>query len=178
MIFLDFIIPFLFFEYSLVIIGFIAIVIIETLIFAFIAKQKLKDSLIIITIANSYSTICGYIVIGLTRLIVFGLILLMFGEQLKNTRIINFLETNPIIVGLTGNMGMDYYKYHTGLPIEILVNFLTQFILALIVSIYIEKKVIKKKMSDFRIGKAVIWANVGSYIFLFGLMIFVYLKLQ
>lgn len=174
MSFSNVIIPFFAFEYAVVLASFVAIVILEAIIFSFITNLKFKTSIILIATANAFSTILGYFAIGIIRLILLGFFNWIFNDSINQPS--SWL--NSIITGLSGNMSIDYYNSHPGLPIEVIVNLTTSLALALIASIYIEIGVIKRIIENTKIKEAIIWANIASYIMLFITMIFIYLRVQ
>ena len=165
--FLNVIIPLLAYEFSVVLMVFVLIVLIEALILSYHTGIVFLESLKLISTANVLSTIFGYIGLGILRLISFGSISLVF--QTFN---------NPVLKGLSGNMGMYHFEYNPGFPIEIIVNFIFGFLLALLLSIIIEYRFLRKRIINKRLKKAIIICNIISYLLIYCAIIIGYSIIQ
>jgi len=153
---LDVVLPFLFFELWYVLIALIFVVLIETIILRFYIKEKWIGLFLIVLKANFWTTVVGYLAQGLIRIII-GFVVFAANQNLSE---------NKLFDSLVGNIGLGYKinKY-------ILINLFTSIILALVISIVVERRILIKELDkDFGIRKITIGvtiANVVSYCLLF-----------
>lgn len=156
---LNVLLPFLFFEIYSILIAFIFVVAIETIIIKHYFKIQVIDIAKICFKANFWTTLIGYLLQGLLRLLI-GLII--FGATDK-------LNDNSYFQGFMGNVGITK-KVYTDIDIKTLTTIITSSIFALIISIIFENKVFIKKFAlqvdKSLITKSILIANVVSYTFL------------
>ena len=114
---LNVILPFFFFELKYVFIALVFVILIETFIVKHFIKQEFGFLFKVLVFANIATTIFGYFIQGILRLI----ITVLFDIQSKN----------PIVVGLTGNIGMkSVWTPKDNLPV--LISVITSTLLALL----------------------------------------------
>ena len=153
---LNVILPFFFFELKYVFIALVFVVLIDTFIVKHFIKQDFGFLFKVLIFANIATTIFGYFIQGTLRLII--------------TVLFNIQSKNPIVVGLTGNIGLkSVWTPKDNLPV--LISIITSTLLALLLSIYFEKKILvnmyEGEVEEANISKGVQWANVVSYSLLF-----------
>ncbi len=165
----DMILPMLFFEVFYVFLAFIPIVIIETAIISFVLKEKFTKLVLVVALANFITTIVGYVVQGFAR---FSLLAIPG----------YYSPDNPILQGISGNVGANYYEYKKGLPLEVMVEFITSFVICFFLSVYVENIIVRKFIQDpqkkKKVYSAVFLANLASYALLFVWLIWNYLSFQ
>lgn len=165
---LNVLIPYLFFEIFSILLAFIFVVIIETLIINKYLKIGLVKTFKVCYEANFLTTIIGYFLQGLLRIII-GYTIISFSDK---------LEDNSIFRGLFGNVGIAQEVYKD-INIVVLTTIITSTVLALIISILFEnyyfKISLKSQVDKNLISKPVIIANLLSYIIL---AIWIYVNYQ
>lgn len=152
------VLPFIFWEWYYVLIAFIAVFILETVILKFFINETYARLLKLLFVANIITTIGGYLLQGILRLIL-GLILYAITEQ--------YFEEHPIIIGILGNV--NTVKVTPGITIEVLTAIITSITLSFSLSVIIERKFLLKKVNSSNknlISKGVITANIVSYLLL------------
>lgn len=159
-------IPLFFFEWFYVVLAFLFVLLIESIIINFFLKQGLKTTIKLVFLANLVTTIVGYFIQGIIRLII--LVLFFFGIIIINP---NFnYDVNPIILGLlsgvTPEKGGGTFEFTT----EVIASIITSIVFSFIISVIVERKLLVKMMNSEKdkklISKAIIIANFVSYIFL------------
>jgi hypothetical protein len=153
---LNVILPFLFFELKYVLISLIFVVLIETFIVKFFIQQKFGFLFQVLIFANISTTLIGYFLQGVFRIIL--------------TILFNIQSNNPIIRGLTGNFGLK--KHWTSEDnTSVIISIATSIMIAIFLSIYVERKVLinmyEGKVEEARISKGIKYANIVSYTLLF-----------
>lgn len=148
--------PFLFFEIYSILIGFIFIVIIETLIIKYYLKLQTVEIFSVCLKANFFTTIIGYFLQGLLRFLI--LVILTF--------VTNSFYDNTYVQGFFGNVGIAKHIYKD-IDIKILTTIITSTFFALVISIFYENKIFAKKIGHILdksiIKKAILIANILSY---------------
>jgi hypothetical protein len=168
----DVVLPFLFFEIWYVFLAFFFIVLIETLVVRLFLKENLVRLFKVLLKANFWTTIVGYIIQGLIRIFI-GFIAIMSNLHSADNEIFN---------GLVGNVGLGSRKLTSQLDKSTLVALWTSIIIALSISIILERKILIRELNkDIRVRNitfSITIANVVSYCFLFIWIYFNYLRFQ
>lgn len=162
--------PFLFFEIFSILLAFIFIVIIETLIINKYLKIGLVETFKACFEGNFLTTLIGYFLQGLLRIII-GFTIFSITDKLNN---------NPILNGIFGNVGIPEIAYKD-IEIEVLSTIITSTFFALIISILFEIYYFKIRMNSqvdkALISKSIIISNIVSYTLL-PIWIYMYYQLQ
>jgi hypothetical protein len=153
---LNVILPFFFFELKYVLIALVFVVLIETFIVKHFIKQGFGFLFQTLIFANIATTLFGYFLQGALRMVI--------------TLLFNIQSKNPIVAGLTGNIGVESGWTATD-NLSVLVSIVTSILIALLLSIYCEKKILVRmyegKVEETGISKGVRFANIVSYSLLF-----------
>jgi hypothetical protein len=151
------ILPFLFFELWYVFIAFLLVVLLETFVVKYFLKQKFLSLFKILLEGNFVTTLGGYFFQGLIRFILGMVVLAVVGDT-------TYLPVWDAVVG-----NVSFSKLH---PDEMLVLLTVSIsiITCFILSIIIERKMLKAKLGDLvppkLIVKSIVLANTFSYIVL------------
>lgn len=161
------VIPILFFEIWNIILAFLFIICVETFIISIITKLSYSKLFRVVLIANLITTIIGYLMQGILRMLIFIPISGVFGFP-------KFLD----IIG--GNLSIQSYATNSGLPYELIINFSISMIITFFISVYYEKKYLLKKkvFSEKTLGFSVLIANLVSYSLLFIWIIYRYFSVM
>ena len=164
MVFLDVVLPFLFFELWYIIIAFVFVVLIETFIVRLFLRNSFFKLFKILLKANFQTTIIGYFLQGVVRIII------LFIAASLNFK----LTGNDIFNALVENVGIGFQN-----RTSVLITICTSMIIALGISIVVERKVLIKSLNNEAINKittSIILANIVSYCLLFVWIYFNYLR--
>jgi hypothetical protein len=168
----DVVIPFLFFELWYVLLAFIFVVFIETFVVKLFLNERFIRIFKVLLVANFWTTIVGYFLQGLIRISI-GFIAIVSNNK---------IEGNDFLNSLMGNVSVDSGKLTHKINISILITLCTSVIIALVISIIAERKILIKEfdkgLSDRNITISITIANVVSYSLLFIWIYFNYLRLQ
>ena len=161
------VIPILFFEMWNVMLAFLFIVFIEAAIISFFIKINFYKLIKSVFIANLITTIIGYLIQGILRMLIFIPISGLFGFP-------KFLD----IIG--GNLSLESYATNSGLPYEIIIYFSISMIIAFFISVHFEKTYLLGAIDadKKRIEFSVLIANIVSYTLLFIWIIYRYLSIM
>lgn len=152
----NFILPLIFLEWWYVMLALIFVVLIETYIVKLFIKEKFRRLLVLLFRANVITTLLGFLLQGIIRLII--------GMIIYSTTDHDF-EHYPVIEGILGNVGMG-----TRLDSAAISEIITSMIICLVLSVIIERSMIKKDLQETHkstvITKSVLIANIISYLIL------------
>ena len=122
--------------------------------------------------ANLITTIGGYLLQGILRLII-GMILYITTEQ--------YFEPYPVLVGILGNVGIGK-AYMPELSTDVIATIATSIILTFTLSVIIERKIILKNIDSLvdksLASKGIIIANIISYTLLTIWICYNYVKID
>lgn len=155
----NFILPLIFLEWWYVLLALIFVVLIETFIVKIFIKEKFRRLFALLFKANIITTFLGFLLQGIIRLIL-GVIIITTTDQ--------DFKFYPVIQGILGNVGIG--RRPSKFDISAISEVITSMIVCLVLSIIIEKRVIKNDLHETYnsslISKAVLMANVISYLIL------------
>lgn len=165
-------IPLFFFEWFYVILAFIFVMFIESIVINLFLNQGFKMTIKLVFLVNIVTTILGYFVQGITRLII--LMLLFYGIIIINPEFDFYV--NPFIVGVlsgvTPEKGSGSFVFTT----EIIISIITSIVFAFTISVIVERKLLIAMMNSEKnkklISKAIIIGNIVSYLFLSAWIVF------
>lgn len=160
------VLPLIFVEVWSVFLAFIAIVIIETLVIKTILKERFEDVIKKIICVNFLTTVIGYLVQGIVRLMA----LLLALPSILPRDIHHILWDNEFVAGFFGNVGS------TNIPsrlfetefLSTVVDIATSFIITFIISVVVETRSLRKAYDGNEkiqrlVPSAVLQANIISY---------------
>jgi hypothetical protein len=149
---LNVILPFLLFELKYVLIALVFVVLIETFIVKHFFNQKFRYLFEVLFFANISTTLIGYFLQGILRLFL--------------TFILNLHSNNPILIGISGNIGLKD-KWTPGDNFPVLISMITSILICFFLSIYVEKKIVMNRFEgdvrEANVAKGVMYANIVSY---------------
>lgn len=145
------------------IIAFIGVVILEAWIINKIIKQDFKSVLRKTVFVNFLTTIVGYFLQGILRLII-----------LSFTPHSDIIWKNPYVAGVLGNVGSTHspMRLFEIVPIATMVEVLTSFLITFFLSVVIETWSLKRSYAENEevqkvVPIATLKANIASYLVLF-----------
>jgi len=166
------ILPLVFWEWWYVVLAFIFVVLLETYVVNIFIKDEYKRIFKILFKANLITTIGGYILQGILRLII-GMILYITTEQ--------YFESYPVIRGILGNVGIGK-EYIPEFTTDVIATIATSIILTFTLSVIIERRIVLKNIDKLidksLVSKAVILANIISYTLLTIWICYNYLRID
>lgn len=150
------ILPSFFVELKYVLIALVFVVLIETFIIKHFFNQKFRHLFEVLLFANISTTLIGYFLQAVARLF---LAFILTGEN-----------TNPFLLGLSGNIGV-ISEWGADPNLTIFVSILTSVLICLFLSIYVERRIVLSRFEGDvpvdQVRKGVLYANIVSYFLLF-----------
>ncbi|MBV6483826.1 MAG: hypothetical protein KFKLKKLM_00283 [Flavobacteriales bacterium] len=158
--------PLFFIEWWFVWIAFVFIIIIETYIVHLFLKKGLVKTFKLLFLANLLTTIIGYLSQGIVR-VIFSVLFFILSFRFK---VLEDVIMHPVIQGVFAGVVPEKGGGKTEFTLDVIIAISTSILITFLISLIVERRILISKLEmEFEkklISKAIIIANLISYILL------------